>query len=254
MVALLLLAAFELNNHAGRAGGMVAGLAVEDWQHCSGLNPAAVGSIRRLAAALLYEQPYGLPGLRSIGIRAGASFGRVAAGVGMSDVGLAGYSELDGAAVVAFRPTSAGFVGAAAHLLTTTDGTGIRHAAPAFDLGGCWAVGNVRLAAAGSNLNGPTLGPSNLPLFLGLGAVWQPVSELLLALDLVRTGSDEEARVGIEFRLIPALGLRAGLGTTPLRAAAGLGADIGLLGMDYAARFVPALGFSHQLGIRAQMR
>jgi hypothetical protein len=58
-------------------------------------------------------------------------------------------------------------------------------------------------------------------------------------------------RVGAEFNIIPALGLRAGVGTSPLRLSAGLGASVGPMGLDYAFRFVPSLGTSHQFGVRA---
>jgi hypothetical protein len=247
-----LLAAFELSPLSGRAAGMTAGTAVADWQNALTLNPASAGVAARLVGAAHYEQPFGLEGLRSVGAGLGASLSHLAVIAGLRDVGLSGYDELDAAAAVALKAGAFGCFGLGAHALATTDGAGTLHVAPAFDAGGCWNVGPVRLAVAGMRLNGPTLGTAgSVPMLLVLGAAWRPVPDLLLAADIAREGGDEEVRAGAEFDIIPALGLRAGVGTAPLRLSAGLGASVGPLGLDYTFRFVPTLGTSHQVGIRA---
>ena len=73
----------------------------------------------------------------------------------------------------------------------------------------------------------------------------------MLALDLGREGSDEDAAFGAEFRLIPQLALRLGLGVVPLRFAAGLGATVGSVGFEYAYQFHPVLKDTHVFGLRA---
>ena len=84
-----------------------------------------------------------------------------------------------------------------------------------------------------------------------LAGSWRPIDDLLLALDLGREGDDEDAAFGAEFRLVPQLGLRLGVGVAPLRYAAGLGAAVGPLGFDYAYQFHPTLKETHVLGLRA---
>jgi hypothetical protein len=231
---------------------MTAASAVADWQGALVANPAAATAAGHLSGAASCEQPFALEGLRSVGAGLSGSVGRMAVTLGLRDVGLDRYDELDGGVVLALRAGAAGSFGLGGHLLATTDGTGNAHVAPAFDAGGCWAVGQVRVAAAGLRLNRPTLGSAgNVPMLLVLGAAWRPVPDLLLACDLCREAENEEVRVGAEFNIIPALGLRAGVGTSPLRLSAGLGASVGPMGLDYAFRFVPSLGTSHQFGVRA---
>jgi hypothetical protein len=87
-----------------------------------------------------------------------------------------------------------------------------------------------------------------------LAGSWRPVDDLLLALDLSRERSDEDAAFGAEFRLVPQLGLRIGVGVAPLRYAAGLGAEVGPLGFEYAYQFHPKLKETHVLGLRAAWR
>jgi hypothetical protein len=123
---------------------------------------------------------------------------------------------------------------------------------PAFDAGVCWRSGRVRVGAAGLRLNSPRWHDgTELPPRVVLAGSWQPVDEALLALDLGREGSDEDAAFGAEFRLIPELALRLGVAVVPLRFAAGLGAAVGPLGFEYAYQFHPVLKDTHVFGLRA---
>jgi hypothetical protein len=92
---------------------------------------------------------------------------------------------------------------------------------------------------------------TELPPRVVLAGSWQPVDELLLALDLGRERGDEDAAFGAEFRLIPQLGLRLGVAVAPLRFGAGLGAEVGPVGFEYAYQFHPVLKESHVFGLRA---
>jgi len=77
---------------------------------------------------------------------------------------------------------------------------------------------------------------------------------VLMALDVGREGSDEDAAFGVEFRLVPQLGVRMGVGVAPLRLSGGVGATAGPVGVEYAYQFHPMLKETHVLGLRAAWR
>jgi hypothetical protein len=252
VVLLLLLSAFEFPGYSGRAAAMVAGAAVPDGQHSLFLNPALGIDNGRIQAGICYCRPYGLPGL-AWGRAVGAwSSGRLAAGVGFSSLGLDRYAEQDAQVVVGGTPAAGFAVGLGIHALIVSAGPDYGDVVPAFDAGVCWHSGRVRVGAAGLRLNSPRWHDgTELPPRFVLAGSWQPVDEALLALDFGREGDDENAAFGAEFRLIPQLALRLGLGVVPLRLAAGIAAAVGPLGFDYAYQFHPVLKDMHILGLRA---
>jgi len=248
---LLLLSAFEFPGYSGRAAEMVAGAAVPDGQHSFFLNPALAGDDGRIQAGICYSRPYGLPGLACTRAAGGWSSGRLAAGVGFTSLGLDRYREQDAQVVVGGTPAAGVAVGLGIHALIVSAGPGYGDVVPAFDAGVCWHSGRVRVGAAGLRLNSPRWhNGSDLQSRFVLAGSWQPVDEALLALDFGREGSDEDAALGAEFRLIPQLALRLGLGVVPMRLAAGLGAAVGPLGFDYAYQFHPVLKDTHIFGLR----
>ena len=255
MVLFLILSAFEFSGQNGHASGMFAGAAVPDAMHSFFLNPALAVHDGRLQAGASYSRPYGLPGLdwgRAGGVWSSARF---AAGVGLSILGLDHYSEQDVQVVVGATPMPGVAVGLGIHALVITAVQDYGDLAPAFDAGVCWRSSRVRVGAAGLRLNAPRLADGvDLPTRVILAGSWQPVDEVLLALDLGREGSDEDAAFGAEFRLAPQLGVRMGVGVVPLRLAGGIGATVGPVGVEYAYQFHPTLKETHVLGLRAAWR
>lgn len=248
-ILLCVLAAFEFSAATGPASATIAGGAIDDWRCASAANPALAAASGRIDVAVFYEQPYALAGLEHVGVQAGASFGRIAAVAVGTDLGLGGYHESDLGLAFATRVLRNGTFGVGVHALVVRRSGSVEFA-PALDAGGCWDLGRVRVAVSGTGLNGPRLGGAHdLASTIMLSAAWRPVDELLLAGDLVRDGSDEEVRLGGEFRIVPALGLRAGIGTLPLRYAAGVAASAGPVALDYAFHLHPSLGGSHQFGL-----
>ncbi len=252
MVLFLLLSAFEFPGYAGRSAAMLAGAAVPDGQHSFFLNPALGVDDGRFHACVCYSRPYGLPGLAWSMASGGWSSGRLAAGVGFSALGLDRYREYDARVVVGGTPAAGVAVGLGIHALGVSAGQDYGDVVPAFDAGVCWQSGRVRVGVAGLRLNSPRwCDGAELPSRVVLAGSWRPVDEALLALDLGREGSDEDAAFGAEFRLIPQLALRLGLGVVPLRFAAGLGATVGSVGFEYAYQFHPVLKDTHVFGLRA---
>jgi len=247
-----LLSAFEFPGYAGRSAAMLAGAAVPDGQHSLLLNPALGVDDDRLQVGICYSRPYGLPGLAWSRAAGGWSSGRLAAAIGLSGLGLDRYREQDAQIVFGGTPAAGVAVGLGIHALIVSAGQGYGDVVPAFDAGACWRSGRVRVGAAGLRLNSPRWHDgTELPPRVVLAGAWQPVDDALLALDLGREGADEYAAFGAEFRLVPQLALRLGVGAVPLRFAAGLGAAVGPLGFDYAYQFHPVLKDTHVFGLRA---
>jgi hypothetical protein len=162
------------------------------------------------------------------------------------------YHEYDAQTVIGGMPARNVAVGLGMHALVVEAGQSHDDFVPAVDAGVCWHSGRLRVGAAGLRLNAPRWHDgTELPPRVVLAGSWQPVDEVLLALDLSRERSDEDAAFGAEFRLIPQLGLRLGVGAAPLRFAAGLGAKVGPVGFEYAYQFHPVLKESHVFGLRA---
>ncbi len=249
---LLLLSAFEYPGLAGRSSAMLAGAAVSDGQHSFFLNPALIVSDRRLQGGVCYSSPYGLPGLSWGRACGGWSSERVAAGAGLAALRLGRYGEQDAQVVVGGTPTRSVAVGLGVHALIVSDAPNYHDIVPAFDAGVCWQSGRVRIGAVGLCLNSPRWHDgTEVPIRMVLGGSWFPVDEVLLAMDVSRERGEEAAAFGAEFRPVPQIGLRVGVGVVPLRHAAGLDATVGPVGLEYAYQFHPTLKESHVLGLRA---
>ena len=255
VVLLLLLCAFEYPGLAGRSSAMLAGAAVPDGQHSFFLNPALIVSDRRLQGGVCYSSPYGLPGLSWGRACGGWSSERAAAGAGLAALQLGRYGEQDAQVVVGGTPTRSVAVGLGVHALIVNDAPNYNDIVPAFDAGVCWQSGRFQIGAAGLRLNSPRWRDgTELPVRMLLAGSWYPVEEVLLALDVSREREREDAAFGAEFRPVPQLALRLGVGAAPLRYAAGIEATVGPLGLEYAYQFHPTLKESHVIGLRAAWR
>jgi hypothetical protein len=255
VVLLLLLSAFEFPGYSGRSSAMIAGAAVADCQHSFSLNPALSVNADRFQTAISYCRPYGLTGLAWGRASGGWSSGRLSAGFGFSTLSIDRYAEQDAEVVVGGSPAPSVAVGLGIHALILRTGPQYGDLAPSFDAGACWQSGRVRVGVAGLRLNSPRWREgTELPPRVVLAGSWQPVDDLLLALDLSRERSDDDAAFGAEFQPVPQLGLRFGVGVAPLRYAAGLGATVGPVGLEYAYEFHPQLKETHVLGLRAAWR
>ena len=89
-----------------------------------------------------------------------------------------------------------------------------------------------------------------VPTVLKAGLAYRPATQVLL---VVETEKDVERpanfKAGLEYRPVPVLAARIGLATLAEQVSAGLGVVAGGFGIDYAAAFQPALGFSQHLSV-----
>jgi hypothetical protein len=255
VVLFLLLSAFEYPGFAGRSSAMLAGAAVADGQHSFFLNPALVVADCRFQAGASYSRPYGLPGLAWGRVCGSWSSENVAAGASLSALGLDRYGEQDAQVVVGGTPIRSMAIALGIHALIVSNSLYYSDIVPAFDVGFCWRSSRVRVGAAGLRLNSPRWQDgTELPTRMVLAGSWYPVDDVLLAVDVSRERGEEDAAFGAEFRPIPQLAFRLGVGVAPIRYAAGLEATVGPLGLEYAYQFHPTLKESHVLGLRAAWR
>jgi hypothetical protein len=255
MLTLLIVSAFELALSNTPQAALVAGSVVPDWRNGLSANPSMLAAGHGLQFAAAYANPYGLAGL-SWGDVAGAwCSGRLGVGAAISHLGIAGYDELDLRFAAAGEPVAGVSVGIMAHALVRNAGRYGSDMAPAVDVGAAWRGRQLSAGAALQRLNEPrfSAGDELSPRFVVSGR-WSPVEQFHVVADLSREGSDDALAVGVEFRLVPQVMLRMGVGTAPLQYSGGLAVCVGPLALEYAYRFHPLLQATHVLGIGASWR
>ena len=89
-----------------------------------------------------------------------------------------------------------------------------------------------------------------VPTILKAGLAYRPNGKVLLALETEKdVERDANFKAGLEYRPVPLLAARIGLATLSEQATAGVGLRFGDFGLDYAAAFQSALGFSQHLSV-----
>mgnify|MGYP003681881136 CR=1 FL=1 len=248
----MLATAFEFLVPTGNAGGMIAGGAVADWQNLFLQNPALIMEAERFQAGLAYSRPYGLDCVDWGRICAVVRKERWGSGVGFGSLSFGNYRESDLQLNFGVEPIKQVKAGLGMHLMAVDIGRYGVDVVPAFDLGFAWQAGVFRLGAAGFRTNLPRFrNGDELPGRFVLAGAMRPVETLVLALDLSREGGKESAAFGMDFRLVPPLELRIGVGYEPLLYAAGFGIRVGVFKIDYAYRFHPQLKETHIFGMQA---
>lgn len=244
------LSAFEFSGGSGPAGAMLAGGAVADWRHGLRLNPALVDTVSGLGAGIGGCRPYGLEGVIWTTTALHMERQRWSVSLGAASLALGRFRESDFQLVCAGSPVTDVWLGAGTHFLLLNQNYAVPDLTLALDAGARYAWGRFAVGAAVSNLNRPRWRDDTVqPARLTLSAAWQPVDELLLATDVVRTAGSEAAAGGVEFRLAPPIALRVGAATAPLHYAGGLEVTAGWFGIDYAWRFHPQLKDTHVVGL-----
>ncbi|WP_157886801.1 hypothetical protein [Hymenobacter sp. PAMC 26628] len=139
-------------------------------------------------------------------------------------------------------------------LQISIEGLGSRRVALA-SLGGQVEVlpGKLTLGVYGYNLGQARLASyqdERVPTVLKAGLAYRPTAQVLLALE---TEKDVERpanfKAGVEYRPVGALAARVGVASLSEEISAGLGVRLRDFGLDYAAAFQAALGFSQHLSV-----
>jgi len=106
--------------------------------------------------------------------------------------------------------------------------------------------------ASAFNINGPSIGQAKerLPQVFATGVSYKPLHEATLAVDVVKDiRYPMEFRVGLEYRLLDVLHLRAGSVTEPSSLHGGVGLTYQFFQLDYAITDHPDLGMTHQFSV-----
>ena len=250
---LTVISAFEFSLPAGEISGMGAGVAVGDWRQSLGFNPALTASKARLAAAVVYAQPYGLKGLNCAWTGVKFKMGNFHSVFGLQMLGLNSNNEIDIASALALPIVKGLSGGLAIHGLIQHFHDISPEIVPVFDLGFRWTIDRFSVAIALQRLNSPRFRNDD-ELFprLRAGIAWELVEPVLLAIDLEKEAQVERLFWGTEFRLFPELVVRAGFETAPFSLRLGLGVRLNWLGLDYGYQYHPQIGDTHSWGMKGQ--
>ena len=239
----------------GRAG---VALGADAWGHT---NPAAWASLDERRAALQVSQAFGLAELRLGALSA-------AAPTGVGTVALAartyGFSErretrvkLGLARSLALSPSRRLDVGVAAGVETAvTEGYG-SETAVLLDLGVQGAVlPGLRIGLAGRNLlaiardDAADLRQSAATVpGLSVGIAYRPSDRATVVLDADQDDFGLSVRAGAEVFVVPALALRVGASSAPVRFTAGAGVRLDRLRADLAVESHETLGLTPAVGV-----
>lgn len=112
----------------------------------------------------------------------------------------------------------------------------------------------LHLGVIATNLNAPRLADDvALPQSLAVGLAYQASDQITILFDTMKDIDFPLAvRGGLEITLLPALAIRTGFSTAPLRYTAGAGVQVGRLTAHVAAEQHDALGWSPSLSVQVR--
>ncbi|MEO0077406.1 MAG: hypothetical protein ABIK86_00195 [candidate division WOR-3 bacterium] len=247
----LLSAAFEFVCPDPATAGIGVSAASGSWRSALEGNPALLSCELSRAAAATVARPYDISGLYSgrLDVMVRPPETPLALGCGLATNCLDRYQEHDLAFVASWGILPNVTVGAGCHGLGQVWAGEVLDLLVAVDVGTAVQLGTLRIGLSGRRINVPRLHDgSELPPLIRVGGSWQPVSDVTLAVDLLREGAEESAALGVELRLVPQLRLKAGLTTLPMCYSGGIGVDVGPVRVDYAWQFHPQLKSTHVAG------
>ncbi|AII51186.1 hypothetical protein N008_04220 [Hymenobacter sp. APR13] len=227
-----------------------------------GNNAAGLGQLSAPTAAVYAENRYLLSALNTVALAVAAPLGKVENGlarrgvVGLEVQRFGGklYNEQRIGAGYGYRGGLVS-IGARVDLLQLSiEGLGSRRAV-AVSLGGQAELVPKRLVFGAYlyNLNQAKLAEyqqERVPTVLKAGLSYRPTAKVMLNIETEKeVEQSADFKAGVEYRVIDALALRAGLRTLTEETTGGLGFRAGALQIDYAAAWHAALGLSQHLSI-----
>ncbi len=250
VIVWLLLTAFEFLLPVGRSGGMGAGVAVVDWKHSLVLNPGIIGYGPKFGGAVAYTVPYGIRELHSGMVGICFPVSRIDVGAGSFMTGTGSYQEWNMSLVLGGRVLNELSAGIGVHGCLQHMGGYVFDLVPVVDLGLLWKSNRWSAGIAGQRLNSPRFrnGDELAPKFKA-GVCWEPVSTLVLAVDIERIDDAERAIAGVEFKLFPQIAVRCGYQTSPQCFRGGIGINWAGLSLDYGYQYHHQLGDTHIFSI-----
>ncbi|MEO0075246.1 MAG: hypothetical protein ABIK31_03965, partial [candidate division WOR-3 bacterium] len=109
---------------------------------------------------------------------------------------------------------------------------------PALNFGIAYQLPKMQFGAVLENINHPlNSATDNIPWSIIVGALFQPVPDLSLGLELEKSNQDQNLALGAEFKPLSNLFLRVGTKTNPFIISAGFGFMYKNFLLDYAVKF-----------------
>lgn len=227
-----------------------------------GNNAAGLGQLSALSVGVYAENRYLLSALNTVAVAVATPLGKVENGlarrgvVGLEVQRFGGklYNEQRAGLGYGYRGGLVSIGGRVDMLQLSIEGLGSKRAV-AVSLGGQAELVPKRLVFGAYlyNLNQAKLAEyqqERVPTVLKAGLSYRPTTKVLLNIETEKeVEQSADFKAGVEYRVIEALALRAGLRTLTEETTGGLGFRAGALQIDYAAAWHAALGLSQHLSV-----
>ncbi len=252
-------AGFEKQRHGGRAAALsfaVTALPGDAWALYS--NPALVAEARKGGGVYFAPSPFGLSALAQGGAVYNHRLSAFNLAAGLNSFGNGLYHEISASAACAGSAAEGLMLGVVFnyHQLAIV-GYG-NSGSLGLDIGAAASIGeNVMIGAAAFHVNQPRFGRTlkeRLPIILAVGASCVLDSAVTLATDVRKDALSQFClRVGLEWRVLSFLALRAGTSSAPESFSAGVGVFWRGAAFHYAAALHPDLGMTHTVSLTADI-
>lgn len=252
MGLVLLFAAFEYSLSSMPVTAVLSGIRQADWC-CYSLSPTSAAGVPRLGAMAACTKPYGIDRLLAGQLAVAGRLGTLGLVGAVHSLHFSGYGETDlqlSSGIAADRLV----FGASAHLLMSSDIGRAQEFVPAFDAGVAWRNSSFILGLDARRFNTPIVGGGIVPTRFVFSGSWFPAADFAARAELSAAQQEQAAALAAEFRLAGIAAVRAGIGTTPLRYAFGLGVERSGCSFGYCYELNPVLGGSHIVQIAASWR
>jgi hypothetical protein len=247
LLVVLIPMAFEFNAPGDLGSAMLAGVGMPRSENAVFRNPSLLCLLPSSSIGLAATRPFSLPDVGFARLK--VALRGPALGARLSLLSAKGYQELTGSISKGVRASDHVAFGASLNVYALTITGEYSEVMPGLSAGVAYSVPGLCLGAAIHDFNRPSLGGGDvMPARLMLGVGVTPNPSLCFGAD----GQYDNAlqlRFGASFILNPALTLAIGMGTNPLRYAAGLQASLKGLGFNYTYSFHPRLKETHELGL-----
>ena len=202
------------------------------------VNPSLLCHLDKNGIGIVYSQPYNISQIQYS--RLSANYKNF--GFGFSRLGQTGYAEyiFSLSAGMSFNQNlSYGLILKGLYLDLGNYGQSFT---PALNIGFSYQLNKISFGSVIENLNSPNNSTGeNIPWQILAGAMFEPVSDFLLGLEITKSASDQNLALGAELKPIPILAVRLGTKTNPFIISGGLGIEIKNISIDYAIKFHPQL-------------
>ncbi|MEO0077266.1 MAG: hypothetical protein ABIK19_06335 [candidate division WOR-3 bacterium] len=196
-------------------------------------NPAVLGLIDKNGFGIVYCRPYEISQIQYH--RLSANYKNF--GLSFSRFGQTGYQEFKFALSVgsSFNTNLCyGIIIKGLYLDLADYGQSL---IPAMNVGIAYKINKLKVGAVLQDLNNPKILSDEMPRQILVGTIWEPVSDLLLGLEVQKGSENENITFGTEIKPLSMLAIRLGMQVNPFIISGGIGLVYKNTFFDYALKF-----------------